>query len=95
MQGQGIFRAVPSKHALEIAHHFILVICTKEHASGPAVQLVVVEACPAYCRSVHNGRHGGEVVQQHLVEQGLIAILQQHCSITTLLDRLESGSTDE
>lgn len=40
-----------------LPHHFILVIGAEEHAPRPPVELVVVEACPADCGSVHNGRH--------------------------------------
>ena len=61
-----------------LPHHFVFVIGAKEHAPRPPVQLVVVEACPANCGGVYNGGHLCEVVQQDLVEEGLIPVLWLH-----------------
>ena len=69
------------------AYHFVFVCCTEEHASRPPVQLVVIQASPAHSGSVHDGRHLCKVIQQHLIEQGLIPILQCNMQSSTKIVR--------
>lgn len=57
------------------AHHFSNVLRAEVHATRPPVHLVVVEAGPAHGWCVDDGCHVHKVVEQHVVEQGLITVL--------------------
>ena len=70
-------------------HHFTHVLRGEVHASRPPIDLVVVQAGPTHSGCVQNGCHVHKVVQQQIIEEGLIAVLhsyssseikqQQHC----------------
>ena len=73
---------------MRLSHHFILVIGTEEHASWPPVQLVIVQAGPADCRSVYDWSHLSEVVQQHFVKEGFVSVLCYTHTHTHMLARV-------
>ena len=62
-------------------HHFTKVIGAEVHASRPPVDLVIVQAGPANGGCVEDRCHVHKVVQQKVVEEGLIPVLQS-CSAT-------------
>lgn len=68
-------RAGCSPQVSGATHHFTQVIGAEVHASRPPVDFVIIEAGPANGGCVEDWCHVHKVVQQQVVEEGLIPIL--------------------